>query len=111
RQRVDDLMAERRAQAAEHAVVIAEAVGEQALSGLEGFATALRRHVDALPSSLVGIVLVLVLGPSPLVDASAWANDLRLLLQAPLLHRLRYIVVEEDPAPGRAVARELGEQA
>jgi tetratricopeptide (TPR) repeat protein len=106
---IDELMADRRTQAAERGVNIAEPVRGRRTAGLEGFAVALRSHIDALPPSIAG--LIVVLAPWPLVDAVGWATDLRLLLQAPMLHRARYIVVEPDPAPGRALAQELGAQA
>jgi len=111
-QQIDELMGERRKQAAEHGVTIAEPQADPRqppATGLEGFAVALRRHIDTLPRSVSG--LVVVLAPSPLVNPAGWASDLRLLLAAPLLHRVRFIVVEEDPAPGRAVALEGGSAA
>jgi tetratricopeptide (TPR) repeat protein len=109
---VDDDMASAResAAAATPAVVIPSPPPmNPPASGLSRFAATLRGHSSVLRAPLAGMIAILA--PPAVVDPATWVADLRQLVQSPALDRVRFIVVEPEPGPARAVADELGRAA
>jgi hypothetical protein len=73
--------------------------------GYQGFTRALKQAVETLSPAFEGITLVLA--PEGIEAAPGWLTDLRRLLQDRSLAKVRFIVVETEPAPARALAAEL----
>jgi len=74
--------------------------------GLVGFVAALRATADAVAPACQG--LIAVLAPEGITDVARWSTQLQQLMSDDsLLLKVRFIVVELDPAPGLAPAIEL----
>jgi tetratricopeptide (TPR) repeat protein len=74
--------------------------------GYVGFTRALKQAVETLSPAFGGVTLVLA--PEGIEIAEQWLADLRRLFQDRSLAKVRFIVVETEPAPARALAAELG---
>jgi tetratricopeptide (TPR) repeat protein len=73
--------------------------------GFAGFVGALKRALDALAPAFAS--LILVLAPEGVEDAAAWVGDLRRLCGDRSLAKVRFIVVEREPAPASILVEEL----
>lgn len=109
---IDDDMAKMRESAAASDppfVMVAPPNQEASSSGLARFAATLRGHASLLKAPLDG--LVVVLAPPLVTDPTTWVADLRRLVQSAPLSSVRFIVLELEPGPSRALADELGRSA
>ena len=78
--------------------------------GLQGFVAALRATADAIAPACQGVIAVLA--PEGITDAARWSTQLRQLMSdRSLLLKVRFILLELDPAPGLALATELADLA
>lgn len=82
------------------------APGKGSATGFESFVRALAMSVDAVVPAFQSVILVF--SPEGITDASAWQFDLRRLISDPRLKKVRYILLESEPAPGLALSTELG---
>jgi hypothetical protein len=74
--------------------------------GVAGFAAALRATSDAVVPACQGVIAVLA--PEGITDAARWLAQIRQLVgDRSLLSKVRFILVEPDPAPSSALAVEL----
>jgi tetratricopeptide (TPR) repeat protein len=73
--------------------------------GMTGFVANLKRAVAATAPAFDGIILAFA--PEGIEKPDVWLTDLRRLLMDRSLEKVRFIVVETEPAPAEAFATEL----
>ncbi|HEX4473779.1 MAG TPA: hypothetical protein VH142_01805 [Polyangiaceae bacterium] len=109
---LDDAMAKMREDAASSDPPFAMAAPPPLPSnttGLSRFAATARGQASLLKAPMDG--LVVVLAPGSISAPTTWVADLRRLLGSAALDRIRFVVVEPEPGPSRALANELGRAA